>query len=150
MLSKHVPFIQQEAALGILRAADLIAQQSASVMKPFDLTGAQFNVLRILRGSPDGLPCGQIGERMIQRDPDVTRLLDRMQTRNLIVRQRSKQDRRVVTAKISEKGLDLLERLDPLVNQMHLRQFDGFSEIQLRQMKDLMDQVLNGGRNARP
>jgi len=135
--------VQQEAALSILRAADLIAQQGACVMKPFDLTVSQFNVLRILRGSPDGLPCGQIGERMINRDPDITRLLDRMEARDLIVRHRGEPDRRVVTARISSGGLKLLELADPVVHEWHLHQFDGFSEGQLRQIINLMERFLN-------
>lgn len=134
--------VQQEAALSILRAADLISQESASVMKPFDLTAPQFNVLRILRGSPDGLPCGQIGERMINRDPDITRLLDRMEARNLILRQRGEQDRRVVTARISSEGLKLLERVDPVVHACHLHQFEDFSDAQLRQIIELMGNFL--------
>jgi DNA-binding MarR family transcriptional regulator len=133
--------IQQEAALSILRAADLIMQESASQLKPFDLTGAQFNVLRILRGSPDGLPCGQIGERMINRDPDITRLLDRMEVRQLILRQRSEQDRRVVTARISQHGLDLLKRVDPVISDLHKRQFAGFSEKQMGQVMQLMAHI---------
>jgi DNA-binding MarR family transcriptional regulator len=136
-------FVQRDAALSILRAADVIAQQGASVMKPFDLTSAQFNVLRILRGSPDGLPCGQIGERMINRDPDITRLLDRMEARHLIRRQRGEQDRRVVTARISRDGLALLERVDPAVHAWHVAQFESFTESQLRQISELMEQLIN-------
>jgi DNA-binding MarR family transcriptional regulator len=135
-------FLQQEAALSILRAADLISQESASVMKPFDLTVSQFNILRILRGSPDGLPCGQIGERMINRDPDITRLLDRMEAHKLIERQRGEQDRRVVTARISAEGLKLLERVDPVVHACHLDQFEDFSHGQLQQIIDLMGNFL--------
>ncbi len=115
-------------------------------MKPFDLTAAQFNVLRILRGSPDGLACGQISERMIQRDPDVTRLLDRMESRSLIQRTRSSEDRRVVITRISDAGLQLLTRIDPLVQQSHLRQFQGFTKCQLEQIKMLLDQVLESAK----
>lgn len=134
--------VQQEAALSILRAADMIAQEGASLMKPFDLTPAQFNVLRILRGAPGGLSCGQIGERMISRDPDITRLLDRMEGRGLIARQRGDQDRRVVVTRISGAGLKLLERVDPVVSAWHARQFEGFSDAQLRQIAELMGRML--------
>lgn len=141
-------FVEREAALGILRAADLISQESASVMRPFDLTPAQFNVLRILRGSPEGLACGQIGDRMINRDPDITRLLDRMEARKLIVRHRSEHDRRVVNARISQDGLDLLERVDPAVHDCHLRQFESFTERQLLQITELMDLFVKSSNYA--
>jgi DNA-binding MarR family transcriptional regulator len=133
--------IQQEAALNILRAADLILQDSAATLKPFDLTVAQFNVLRILRGAPEGLPSGQIGQRMINRDPDITRLLDRMELRQLIFRERSDHDRRVVTARITQNGLDLLKRADPTIADSHHRQFAGFTEKQLRHIIQLMAQI---------
>lgn len=136
-------FLQQEAALSILRAADVVAQEGASVMKPFDLSPQQFNVLRILRGSPEGLACGQIGERMINHDPDITRLLDRMEARNLILRHRSGADRRVVTARITNDGLSLLGRVDPAVHELHMRQFEGFTECELRQLTELMNKLID-------
>lgn len=140
--TKTSPLLQQEAALSILRAAEVIMQDTASALKPFDLTGAQFNVLRILRGSPDGLACGQISERMIHRDPDITRLLDRLEARNLITRHRNEQDRRVVTAKISEAGSELLTRVNPVVNTAHITQFQSFSETQMRQVRSLLQRLL--------
>lgn len=133
--------IQQEAALSILRAADLIMQDGSAILKPFDLTGPQFNVLRILRGSPDGLSCGQIAERMINKDPDVTRLLDRMEARGLIVRERSDMDRRVINSCISEAGRDLLQQADPAIRQMHERQFQGMTERQMSQIIKLVEQI---------
>jgi len=143
MPTKSLTFIQQEAALSILSAADVIQQESSSMMKPFDLTPPQFNVLRILRGAPEGLACGQIGERMISRDPDITRLLDRMEARSLIMRERSDHDRRVVTARISDDGLELLKRVDPMIRSLHEQQFQGMTEKQMRQIIELLAQ-LNG------
>lgn len=140
-MAKTVPFIQQEAALTILRAADLIGQQATAALKPFDLTGPQFNVLRILRGSPEGLPCGQIAERMLQHDPDITRLLARMEARGWILRKRGLVDKRVVNAKICEKGLRLLERVDPLVHQTHLTQFANYSESDMRRLIELLTEL---------
>ncbi len=80
---------------------------------------AQYNVLRILRGEPEGLPCGEIGNRMITRDPDITRLLDRMERRSLIARRREAQDRRTVLTRITPAGLTLLARLDDPVEEVH-------------------------------
>jgi DNA-binding MarR family transcriptional regulator len=140
-MTKPFSFIEQEASLGILRTSDLLAQGAADALKPFDLTPPQFNVLRILRGSPDGLSCSQIADRMISRDPDVTRLLDRMEARNLLIRERSAQDRRVVLTRITAYGLELLANIDPTMVEMHRRQFRGISEKQMRQLIDLLDKV---------
>ena len=85
---------------------------SSQVLKTEDLSSTQYNVLRILRGSPDGLPCGEIANRMITRDPDITRLLDRLEKRGLISRCRETKDRRMVMARITPEGLKLLGRLD--------------------------------------
>lgn len=90
------------------------------LLKKFGLTLAQYNVLRILRGAgADGLACSQIGERMITNDPDMTRLLDRMEKNGFVSRARSQSDRRVVIAYISEGALTLLSRIDkPLLNRI--------------------------------
>lgn len=133
--------IQQEAALSILRTAELIHHECSAILKPFDLTTPQFNILRILRGAPDGLSCGQIAERMVNRDPDVTRLLDRMEARGLIVRERSDEDRRVITSFISQAGLEVLQLADPAISRMHERQFHDMSERQLIQMIKLVEQI---------
>jgi DNA-binding MarR family transcriptional regulator len=140
--TRTAPLLQQEAALCILKAAEVIIQDSAETLKPFDLTPAQFNVLRILRGSPDGLACGQISERMVHRDPDVTRLLDRMEARRLITRNRCQHDRRVVTAKISDLGIELLSHVNPAMNAAHIAQFQLLSESQMLQIKSLMEKLL--------
>ena len=82
-------------------------------LKSFELTPSQFNVLRILRGAePDGLICREIGERMVAFDPDVTKLLDRLEARNLIARERPQKDRRVISVRITEEGLDILQEID--------------------------------------
>ncbi len=83
-LKQKVPFTsrEQEAYLSLLRTADALQAQVEARLKEFGLTGTQYNALRILRGAgPDGLPCREIGERMITRDPDITRLLNRLEDR---------------------------------------------------------------------
>jgi len=108
--------------LELLRTTDILSRQVAPVLKAENLSSNQYNVLRILRGAPEGLPCGEIGNRMITRDPDITRLLDRLEKRNLIERWREKKDRRVVVTRITSEGLDLLSRLDDPVQNAHRRQ----------------------------
>src|SRR5215467_2560137 len=110
--------------VAIVKAADALGRQAEQLLKSAGLTGSQYNVLRILRGAePEGLPCRAIGERMISRDPDVTRLLDRMEKRGWISRERQSDDRRVVKARITKKGLEILKPLDQPIHALHKQQF---------------------------
>src|SRR5437879_13201337 len=93
------------AFLDLLRTTDMLSRGPAQVLKTADLSATQYNVLRILRGAPEGLACGEIASRMITRDPDVTRLLDRLAKRGLISRRRETKDRRTVLARITPAGL---------------------------------------------
>src|SRR6266513_4980137 len=113
---------EEAAFLDLLRTTDILSRRPAQVLKTESLSATQYNVLRILRGSPDGLPCGEIASRMITRDPDVTRLLDRMEKRGLISRFRDTRDRRTVIGKITAEGLKLLARLDEPIQEAHRKQ----------------------------
>src|ERR1700675_379594 len=107
-LKQKIPFTSREAEayLSLLRTADALQTQVEARLKLFGLTGTQYNALRILRGAgPEGLPCREIGERMITRDPDITRLLDRLEDRGFVQRTRAKNDRRVICGKITPAGL---------------------------------------------
>jgi len=105
--------LEENAYIALLRTADGLQTRLASWLKPHGISPTQYNALRILRGAgPDGLPCTQIGERMFTHDPDITRLLDRLEKRKLVVRSRDSKDRRVVRARITSEGLDLLAELD--------------------------------------
>src|SRR5712691_4628287 len=105
---------EEEVLLGLRIAAARIMEPWEKFLKATaELTPNQYNVLRILRGShPTRLPCGDIAERMIARDPDITRLVDRLSRRGLVTRGRSRRDRRVVEVGITEKGDAILRRLD--------------------------------------
>src|ERR1700758_4863033 len=95
--SKRRPDCPEEAVfLDLLRTTDMLARGLVTVLKTEEVSPNQYNVLRILRGSRDGLPCGEIASRMITRDPDITRLLDRLEKRGLISRCRETKDRRMV------------------------------------------------------
>jgi DNA-binding MarR family transcriptional regulator len=98
--------------LEMLRTVETLSHRFAQVMKTEDVSSTQYNVLRILRGAPEGLPCGEISNRMVTRDSDITRLLDRLEKRALILRCRESRDRRTVLARITSAGLELLARLD--------------------------------------
>src|SRR5262252_8376572 len=102
---------QEEAAyLDLLLTAEVLSHPLVEVLKGHELSATQYNVLRILRGAPEGLTCGEVGSRMITRDPDITRLLDRLEKRGLISRWRETKDRRTVMARITPEGLALLSR----------------------------------------
>ena len=122
----------------MLRTCDLLSRRPAQVLKAEDLSSTQYNVLRILRGAPDGLPCGEIANRMITRDPDITRLLDRLEKRGLISRCRETKDRRMVMARITADGLKLLARLDEPVEEAHRRQLGHLGKDQLRALAELL------------
>jgi DNA-binding MarR family transcriptional regulator len=124
--------------LDLLRTADLLSRGAIGVLKAEDLSTTQYNVLRILRGSPEGLPCGEIASRMITRDPDVTRLLDRMEKRGLISRTRETRDRRQVTARIIPEGLKLVNRLDEPVQRIHRKQLGHLGKDRLQSLSGLL------------
>jgi len=107
--------------LNLARTHEFVSQRMAEFFKPFQLTATQYNVLRILRGAgKDGISCSEAAARMVTADPDITRLLDRLEARHLIARERSRDDRRVVMSRITADGLDLLRTIDqPLARFLH-------------------------------
>ena len=124
--------------MDLLRTADVLTRGAIGVLKAEDLSTTQYNVLRILRGSLQGLPCGEIASRMITRDPDVTRLLDRMEKRGLISRSRESRDRRLVLARISPEGLKLVNRLDEPVQTTHRKQLGHMGKDRLQALAELL------------
>lgn len=142
------PFVspEQEVYLGLLVAADRVSAPWAQFLKVrANLTLSQYNVLRILRGShPGTLTCSEIATRMVARDPDVTRLVDRLTLRGLVRRARSTRDRRVVEVAITAKGLEALERLDESVKRMPKALVGHLGTPRLRQLKGLLDRVISG------
>jgi DNA-binding MarR family transcriptional regulator len=137
------PGSEATAFVTLLRTADALTRGAEALVKPYNLSGTQYNILRILRGAGEkGLACRELGCRLISRDPDITRLLDRMESRGLIARARETQDRRVVKTRITAEGLRLLGELDKPVRDLHRRQFRSLPEKQLRQLSNLLDRVL--------
>ena len=122
----------------------MLSRGLAQLLKTEDLSGTLYNVLRILRGAPDGLPCGEIASRMITRDPDVTRLLDRMEKRGLISRSRESRDRRLVLARIAPEGLKLVNRLDEPVQKIHRKQLGHMGKDRLQALAELLAAARSG------
>jgi DNA-binding MarR family transcriptional regulator len=137
---KPSPSLEREAFLSLQRTADLLARGAEEAIKPSGLSGTQYNVLRILRGAgPGGLCCGEVAERMITHDPDITRLLDRLEKRGLIVRARESRDRRIITVRIAPEGLRLLAELDEPIEEFHRRQLGHLGKRRLRLLLGLLN-----------
>lgn len=145
-IQQHKPFrsIEAEVFLNILRTADALTRDLETMLKPCGLTSTQYNLLRILRGAGDsGATCSQIAERMIKRDPDVTRLLDRMEKHGLLRRSRRAKDRRVVNATITLKGRRLVDGLDARIDEFHAQRLQALSQDKLAELINQMERIRN-------
>jgi DNA-binding MarR family transcriptional regulator len=129
----------QEAYLNLWRTYDRLRALEDELFAQFDLTAQQYNALRLLRGQHPGfLPTLAIAQRLVSRAPDITRLLDKLEQRGLISRERSSDNRRVVQVSITEAGLDLLAGLDGPVRRCHEKQLGHLSGQQLSQLIELL------------
>ena len=143
-LKQNKPFksLKEEAHLSIQRTAALLEHAFETALKPHKITGTQYNVLRILRGSePDGLCRNEVGARLVRQVPDVTRLLDRLEDAKLISRLRGGNDRRFVTTKITKAGLRLLDQVQHRIDEIHDEQLGHVDEAQLRRLVTLLASV---------
>ena len=133
---------QQEAAIALLRTADVVRRRIAAVIGPFGVTPQQYNVLRIIAGAgKDGIPTLEIADRMIERQPGITRLLDRLEARKLVRRERCRTDRRQVLCWLTEPGRGLLNQLDEPVNQADHHSVGGIAAGELERLIGLLDSV---------
>ncbi len=150
-IKQRKPFrsASQEAFIALLRTADLLRRRVSADIEPEGITLQQYNVLRILRGAgPEGLPTLEIVERMIEQAPGITRLLDRLERKRLVSRERCPEDRRQVTCRISELGLDLLAKMDRSLDHADDALFSSLSGAEQRQLIRLLDQVRAGVQEA--
>ena len=143
--NKPFPSPRAEALLGILRTAAIIDHHLGEALKPYKITTTQYNLLRILRGAGRKGLCGrEVAERLISRVPDVSRLLDRTEDLKLISRERDPADRRHVTARITEQGLALLERVTPELEGVEQQRFGRLDPAVLNDLIAALDDVRNG------
>jgi DNA-binding MarR family transcriptional regulator len=143
-LRQRKPFrsLGQEAHLNLVRTAALLTDAFEQMLKPAGITGAQYNVLRILRGAePGGLCRNELRDRMLTRMPDMTRLLDRMEEAGLVTRERDGDDRRLVTARITARGRRILDDLDAEVLKEHRRRLGHLDAGQLRALIEALTLV---------
>ncbi len=130
----------QEAFLNLQRTADALMRGLEETLKPSSLTQAQYNALRILRGAGNaGLLCREVSERMVTHEPDMTRLLDRLETRGLVTRSRDRKDRRAITVRITGEGVELLARLDEPIADLHTRQLAHLGSTRIRSLIGLLE-----------
>jgi DNA-binding MarR family transcriptional regulator len=142
MAGSATPSHTKAAVLGIIRAADVLRRRGAALFEPYGITLQQFNVLRILRGArPDGLCTLTIAERMIEQAPGITRLIDRLEAKQLVVRVRSSEDRRQVWCRITPAGLRLLARLDEPVAALDRQAVAGLPRADQVRLAELLQAV---------
>ena len=140
--TKAIRLLEEEATLNIVRTADVLMLELADVLKPYQLSATQYNVLRILRGAgKDGASCKDIGSRLVARDPDITRLMDRLEQRALVRRDRAKEDRRVVTHELTTAGLNLVNELDGPIEALHKTVMGHMKIEKLRELVALLEEV---------
>ena len=147
-LHQRKPFssLAQEAHLNVSRTQALLQEGLEQVLKPYGLSGTQYNVLRILRGAdPRGLCRNEVRDRLLTRMPDVTRLLDRMEEAGLVTRERDTMDRRLVTTRLTERGRELVDALDGPVAEEHERRLGHLGEERLRVLVRLLTLVRHPG-----
>lgn len=134
--------LSQEGVVALLRTADVVRRYIARVLEPYGITPQQFNVLRILRGArTEGIPTLAIAERMIEEAPGITRLLDRLEAKGLVRRQRCPEDRRQVLCHATPQALDLLGRIDDAMNEADESALGTLSEEDKAQLVRLLDAV---------
>jgi DNA-binding MarR family transcriptional regulator len=138
--TKPFSSLEEEAFLALMRTADQLAWRGAEMLKQHRLSPTQYNALRILRGAgAKGLACSEIGERMINRDPDITRLVDRLERRGLVRRSREQKDRRVITTCITPAGLEALKALDRPIEEFHRHLLGHLGESRLHSLIRLLE-----------
>jgi DNA-binding MarR family transcriptional regulator len=145
-IKQRTPFrsLEQEATLNIVRTAAVLNEFLEQVLKPFGLSMAQYNVLRILRGAePEALGRNDIRCRMVTRMPDMTRLLDRMEEAGLVARTRESDDRRLVLTRLTDRSREMLAAIDPQIEAEHQRRFLRLNKDDLRKLVELLTAVRN-------
>ena len=138
------PSAGQEAAVTLMRTADVVRRLVGATVEAHGITVQQYNVLRILRGAEaEGLPTLEIAGRMVEQTPGITRLVDRLESKKLVERERGATDRRCVFCRITAEGRDLLARLDAPVRDATDAAFHAVNKRELAQLVESLDRVRN-------
>jgi DNA-binding MarR family transcriptional regulator len=143
MAARDRETLSRDTYLNLVRVHEQLVGEFDALFRERGLTQTQYNVLRILRGGPrEGYACQAIGERLLTRVPDVTRLIDRMEKAGLVTRSRGAEDRRVVLIRLTAKGRKVCDALDGPVLELHRSQFPGVARRHLRDLNELLQEVL--------
>jgi DNA-binding MarR family transcriptional regulator len=133
---------EEQLFLRILRLAEGLTQRIGTALEPFKLTLSQYSALDALRrAGRDGLACGEIAQRLVTRDPDITRLLDRLELRGLVLRSRERPDRRIVRTQLTPDGLQLLQAIDGAIGTLHARHLAPIGRKNLSALTTLLEAV---------
>lgn len=145
-LKKRGPFasVEQEAMLSVMKTSDLLENRVARLLRQYDLTLSQYNILRILRGEGKPMPCLEIASRMIQVAPAITRVVEQLVDRQLVLKDQSPEDRRVYLVEITESAKSLLRTLDDPIDEMHKSLLGHVSERDLKGLVRVLGRVRNG------
>lgn len=142
---KHAGCREEAVFLSLLRTAEWLSRGVTETLSRADLTPTQYNALRILRGAGQaGVSCSEVSERMVTKDSDITRLLDRLEARGLVSREREAKDRRRIVTRITKEGLHVLAELDAPIAEMHRSQLSHLGEKQLASLGKLLEAARNG------
>lgn len=144
-IRRRAGVLEEQTYVNLMLTADYLSRRLEPVLRAADISPTQYNVLRILRGAPQGLTCGELGDRMITRDPDITRLLDRLEKRGLLSRGRDPNDGRVVLTRITAAGLKMLAQLDSPVLDAHRLLLGHLGPEKLRNLRGLLDEARRPG-----
>jgi DNA-binding MarR family transcriptional regulator len=130
---------EQEAYLNLVRTHALLSDEVAELFKQHHLSQPLYNVLKVVaRMGRAGMPSQSIAQYMVARDPDITRLVDRLQKDRLIERERDEQDRRIVRVRVTQSGIDVIQKLDPLIWKFHQQQLGHLSQKKLELLNQLL------------
>lgn len=134
--------IREEVDLNLRVAVNLLDERFYKMIDPFGITGAQYNVLRILKGvHPEGHARCEIASRMIERASDITRIIDRLEKQGLVVRDRTSEDRRMSITRITDKGIEVVNKLKPLIEIEHTENTKGLTDEECRQLSILLEKL---------
>ncbi len=137
---------REEVIPEILKTAGIVRRRIARLLDPFGITPQQYNVLRILRGAgPEGLPTLDIGDRLLEETPGITRLIDRMEAHGWAARERSREDRRLVRCRLTPQGAELLDRIDPVVEAAPAEVLSGMGEEDAEVLRRLLAAIRGDG-----
>ncbi|MEO8513010.1 MAG: MarR family transcriptional regulator [Ignavibacteria bacterium] len=134
--------LREEVDLNLRVAVTLLDERFYKMIEPFGITAAQYNVLRILKGvHPEGHARCEIASRMIERASDITRIIDRLEKQGLVVRDRTKEDRRISITRITENGIELVDKLKPLIDNEHVQNTRGLTDEECMQLSVLLEKL---------